>query len=183
MAFGNTTSRGPGHRQKPNGRSGACLGCSWAWSMALLGERKSRASSRRSRTSAPTGGRGRRSGTRVRGRRREKEEGADHLVCPGRRGGLGGHDPVALGHQMPQNGQAIVLECTVACSRARAWHAVAFFKRCGATTCVYGVRGDVNNACVALDAPESSWSKAGVERERERRVVQRRKWRVSPTNY
>ena len=90
-AVGGAHGHGPWRCQRPRGRSGACLGCSWSWSRPRGEERGSRASSRRSRTSVATGGRERRSGTHVRGRRREKEEGADRLACPGRRGGLMEH--------------------------------------------------------------------------------------------
>ena len=119
-AVGGAHGHGPWRCQRPKGRSGACLGCSWSWSRPRGEERGSRASSRRSRTSAATGGRERRSGTHVRGRRREKEEGADRLACPGRRGGLGGHKGKALGGQKPRAGRGY--SALVHCSALQSMH-------------------------------------------------------------
>ena len=68
----------------------------------------------------PTGGRERRSSTHVRGRRREKEEGADRLACPGRRGGLGGHKGKALGGQKPRAGRGY--SALVHCSALQSTH-------------------------------------------------------------
>ena len=121
-AVGGAHGHGPWRCQRPKGRSGACLGCSWSWSRPRGEERGSRASSRRSRTSAATGGRERRSGTLVRGRRREKEEGANRLACPGRRGGLGGHKGKALGGQKPRAGRGY--SALVHCSALQSMHMV-----------------------------------------------------------
>ena len=122
-AVGGAHGHGPWRCQRPKGRSGAFLGCSCSWSRPRGEERGSRVSSRRSRTSAATGGRERCSGTRVRGRRREKEEGADRRACPGHRGGLGDtrgdHKVVGfLGQDA-----ARVRERIVARSRAPIWPA------------------------------------------------------------
>ena len=49
-----------------------------------------------------------------------KEEGADRLACPGRRGGLGGHKGKALGVQKPRAGRGY--SALVHCSALQSMH-------------------------------------------------------------
>ena len=84
--MGGAHDHGPGHRQGPNERFGACLRCSWAWSRSR--ERKEGAgTSQRHRACEAAHWSPRAAGARARGgSRRKREEGASTVACCGRRG-------------------------------------------------------------------------------------------------
>ena len=129
-AVGGAHGHGPWRCQRPKGRSGACLGCSWSWSRPRGEERGSRASSRRAPSSCAHWPSWAASGELSRVRRREGKEGGDSVPCTGRRGDLGGHEGEALGGPVAraESGYSARAHCSALQSASLAGMAIVLAK-------------------------------------------------------